>query len=122
MVEQKKHLDYSRIESLMSKVCDFVDTLPEELNEENGFELLLIAHDVQNKTSGVYTLVNADDERESLIRCIDNAISAAAFKGAEKNPQEWKTLNALAEYLMRLCAMFPSLYENFKKGVEKYKK
>ena len=49
MENNNKELDYSRIKSLMNKVNEFVDTLPEELNKENGFSLLVIANDKMNK-------------------------------------------------------------------------
>lgn len=122
MENNNKELDYSRIKSLMNKVNEFVDTLPEELNKENGFSLLVIANDKMNKVSGVYTLLDETDEQESLVQCIDKSISGAALQGTEKYPQEWKILNGIAEYIMRLCAMSSELYNNFKNGVEKFKK
>jgi len=118
----KKELDYTRLRTLFDKVNEFLDTLPNEMYDNNGFELLLIAHDTLNGTSGTYTLLDNEDERESLVQCIDKAISKAALKGADKNFQEWNILNGMAEYMMRLCAMFPELYENFQNGVKKFKK
>lgn len=117
-----KELDYTRLNALFDKVNEFINTLHEELYNNNGFEMLIIAHDVMNSTTGTCTVLNKDDERESLIQCIDKAISGAALRGADANPQEWNILNGMAEYMMRLCAMFPELYENFQNGVEKLKK
>lgn len=120
METSNKELDYTRIKALMSKVNEFINTLPEDMNDENGFEFLLIAHDTMNGTCGVYTLLEQTDERESLVQCIDKAISGHALNGAKKNPQEWLILNGMAEYIMRMCALFPSLYDNFKYGVEHF--
>lgn len=115
-----KELDYTRIKALIDKVNEFVSTLPEDMNDENGFELLLIAHDTMNGTCGVYTLLEQTDEHESLVQCIDKAISGNALKGAKKHPQEWNIFNSIGEYMMRMCALFPSLYDNFKYGVEHF--
>jgi hypothetical protein len=115
-----KELDYSRIKKLGNKLQEFLDTLPNEMNEENGMEILLLAHDIQNKVCGTYLLVNGDDERESLVRCIDTCVSGA-MDGYEKAPLEWELVNGFAEYIARICALYPSLYENFKNEVEKYK-
>lgn len=120
METNNKELDYTRIKALIDKVNEFVNTLPEDMDDKNGFELLLIAHDTMNGTSGVYTLLEQTDERESLVQCIDKAISGNALKGAEKNPQEWLILNGIGEYMMRMCALFPSLYNNFKYGVDHF--
>jgi len=120
-VKENKQIDYSRLKLLMSKINEFTETLPEDMSKENGFELLIIAHDVKNGATASYTILDNEDERESLIQCIDKSISVPAMKGADKNPIQWNILNSMAEYLMRLSAMFPELYESFKNGVEHFK-
>ena len=119
---KKQELDYSRLHILGDKFKEFLDTLPDGTNGENpDFELLMFAHDIKNKVAGTFTILDDRDERESLVQCIDNCITGAALKGAEKSPNEWEILNGLGEYMMRICAMFPPLWENFQKGVEKFK-
>lgn len=116
MEEEKKELDYSRLHILADKFEEFLDTLPKDNPE---FELIMFAHDIKNGICGTYSILDKKDERESLIQCIDNCISGAALKGVEKNPNEWEIFNALGEYMIRMCAMVPTLYENFKKEVDK---
>lgn len=117
----QEELDYSRLHVLGDKFKEFLNTLPDGTTENPDFALLMFAHDIKNKVSGTFTILDSRDERESLVQCIDNCITRAALKGKDKNPNEWELLNGLGEYMMRLCAMFPPLWENFQKGVEKYK-
>lgn len=119
-MEEKKKLDYSRLNVLMNKVNEFINTLPADMKDD-AFNLLLFAHDAKNKVTATYIFGEAEDMRASLVECIDNCITGAALKGAKEQCQEWEIVNALGEYMMKLCAMFPGLYENFKQGVEHYK-
>lgn len=117
----KKELDYTRLQALLKNVQSFVDdNLPKEIDDTNGFEFLLFAHDVANGAVGTCILLNQKDQRESLVQCIDKCITGKALKGAKESPQEWEILNGIAEYIIRLCAQFPELYKNFQRGVEKY--
>ena len=119
MKDNKKELDYSRLHLLGNKFKEFIDTLPED---NPDFEILIFAHDSKNKVAGTFTLLNGEDERESLVQCIDNCITGAAINDTEKDTTKSEIFNGLGEYIMRVCAIFPDLYENFKTGVEKFKK
>ena len=119
MKDNKKELDYSRLHLLGNKFKEFIDTLPED---NPDFEILMFAHDSKNKVAGTFTLLNIEDERESLIQCIDNCITEAVINDTGKDTTKSEIFNGLGEYMMRVCAMFPDLYENFKIGVEKFKK
>lgn len=119
MKDNKKELDYSRLHLLGNKFKEFIDTLPED---NPDFEILMFAHDSKNKVAGTFTLLNVEDERESLVQCIDNCITGSAINDTRKNITGLEIFNGLGEYMMRVCAMFPDLYENFKTGVEKFKK
>lgn len=119
MKDNKKELDYSRLHLLGNKFKEFIDTLPED---NPDFEILMFAHDSKNKVAGTFTLLNIEDERESLVQCIDNCITGAAINDTRKDTTKSEIFNGLGEYMMRVCAMFPDLYENFKIGVEKFKK
>ena len=118
-MKDNKKLDYSRLHLLGNKFKEFIDTLPED---NPDFEILMFAHDSKNKVAGTFTILNGEDERESLVQCIDNCITGSAINDTEKNTTASEIFNGLGEYMMRLCAMFPDLYENFKTGVEKFKK
>ena len=116
MKKEEKNPNYSRLKILMSKVIDYLDSLPEDQNTEE-FEILLLAHDIKNKVSGCYTLVNQEDPRESLVNCLDSCISGA-LQGKDKNPDEWEIFNAIGEYIIKVCALFPELYKSFQTEVE----
>lgn len=117
---ENKELDYTRLKALMVKVQEFINTLPNEMDENNGFSMILIARDVMNRVAGICTLTDENDVRESIVQCFDKALSNS-LKGKKDNEEAFDVVNGMAEYIMRLCAMFPELYDNFQKGVEYYK-
>lgn len=115
-----KEFDYTRLKALMVKVQEFIHTLPDEMDENNGFSMILVARDVMNGVSGICTLIDEKDARESIVQCFDKALSKS-LEGKKDNEEAFEVVNGMAEYIMRLCAMFPELYDNFQKGVEYYK-
>ena len=117
----EKELDYSRLRTLMTKVYEFIDTLPDEMDENNGFSMVLVARDVMNGVAGICTLTDERDARESIVQCFDKTLSKS-LEGKKDNEEAFDIVNGMSEYLMRLCAMFPELYKNFQEGVEKFKK
>ena len=117
---ENKELDYTRLKALMVKVQEFINTLPDEMDENNGFSMILIARDVMNGVVGICTLIDEKDVRESIVQCFDKALSKS-LEGKKDNEEAFEVVNGMAEYIMRLCAMFPELYDNFQKGVEYYK-
>lgn len=117
---ENKELDYTRLKALMVKVQEFINTLPDEMDENNGFSMILIARDVMNGVAGICTLIDEKDVRESIVQCFDKALSKS-LDGKKDNEEAFDVVNGMGEYLMRLCAMFPELYDNFQKGVEYYK-
>jgi len=112
MEEEKKKLDYSRLKLLISKIGEFIDTLPEEVSEDDGITILLLANDIKNNTTAKYTFLNEEDERQSLVDLLDECLSSA-LKGKDKHEREWEIFNSIGEYMVKLCAMFPELYDNF---------
>lgn len=117
---ENKKLNYTRLRALMVKVQEFINTLPDEMDENNGFSIILIARDVMNGVAGICTLIDEKDVRESIVQCFDKALSKS-LDGKKDNEEAFDVINGMGEYLMRLCAMFPELYDNFQKGVEYYK-
>lgn len=115
-----KEFDYTRLKALMVKVQEFIHTLPNKMDENNGFSMILVARDVMNGVSGICTLTDEKDARESIVQCFDKALSKS-LEGKKDNEEAFEVVNGMAEYIMRLCAMFPELYDNFQKGVEYYK-
>lgn len=115
-----KEFDYTRLKALMVKVQEFIHTLPDKMDENNGFSMILVARDVMNGVSGICTLTDEKDTRESIVQCFDKALSKS-LEGKKDNEEAFEVVNGMAEYIMKLCAMFPELYDNFQKGVEYYK-
>lgn len=119
-METNKEVDYSRIKELIAKVQEFIDTLPKDLDDENGITILLLTNDLQNKVTGKYTLLNGEDERLSLVTLLDNCLGRAFNKEDKDAEREIEIFNSIAEYMMLICAKFPHLYDSFCEGVKKY--
>ena len=90
-----------------------------KFNQENlDLNLLTFAIDKKTDDKLSFVMLNENDVQGSLIEIINQGIGDPEN---EDNDLGLMVINALAEYMMRLCAQYPTQFTRFKEGVQYFK-
>ena len=114
MIMEKEIVDKSnvspRFKALEESIDKWVDEYAE--SEERGINLVIVGVDHQYEHAIKFTLGSKADPIESIIQSFNSGL------GKLDGTLEKDIFNGMCEYLGRLFAQYPGLYERFKNNVE----
>ena len=111
---EKEIIDVSenspRFKQLKEVIDKWVDENAE--SEKHGIHLVLLGYDEEYKHAIKFSLGSKKDPIESIIQSFNHSL------GNLKESLEIDLFNGMCEYLGRVFATYPQLYEIFKENVE----
>ena len=108
-----------RVESLANHINDWLNQYKDDefTGTENAMDIVMFVHDNRDKYGFLYTLTDKNEVRNSLIRAFEQGFGDLFDPD---NDNEREVYNACCEYMCRLFAIKPQLYEHFKINVDYY--
>jgi len=103
-----------RFQALKEVIDKWVDQYGE--SEKHGINLLMLGFDAQYKHAIKFSLGSENDPVESIIQSFNHSL------GNLKEQLEIDIFNGMCEYLGRVFATYPKLYDIFKENVEDMKR
>jgi len=103
-----------RFKALKDAIDKWVDEYSE--SEEHGIDLVMLGFDTQYKHAIKFSLGSKRDPIESIIQAFNHSL------GNLKEQLEVDIFNGMCEYLGRVFATYPEIYDRFKENVEDIKR
>lgn len=107
-------LESPRFQALKEAIDKWVDEYGE--SEEHGIDLVMLGFDTQYKHAIKFSLGSKNDPVESIIQSFNHSL------GNLKEQLEVDIFNGMCEFLGRVFATYPKLYDIFKENVEDIKR
>lgn len=111
---EKEIIDKSNISPRFKALEESIDKWVDEYaeSEEKGINLVIVGVDHQYEHAIKFALGSKADPIESIIQSFNSGL------GKLNDTLEKDIFNGMCEYLGRLFAQYPGLYERFKNNVE----
>lgn len=115
---EKEIIDNSLISPRFQALKDVIDKWVDEYaeSEECGINLVMLGFDTQYKHAIKFSLGSKNDPVESIVQSFNHSL------GNLKEQLEIDIFNGMCEFLGRVFATYPKLYDIFKENVEDIKR
>lgn len=115
---EKEIIDNSLVSPRFQALKEVIDKWVDEYgeSEEHGIDLVMLGFDTQYKHAIKFSLGSKNDPVESIIQSFNHSL------GNLKEQLEVDIFNGMCEFLGRVFATYPKLYDKFKENVEDIKR
>ena len=115
---EKEIIDKSEVSPRFKAFKNLIDKWVDEYaeSEEHGIHLVMLGYDEEYKHAIKFSLGSKNDPVESIIQSFNHSL------GNLKEQLEVDIFNGMCEFLGRVFATYPKLYDIFKENVEDIKR